>query len=267
MKKMKPGTSNSTRSKVFKRIPCCAALLIVLSLCISAGAADTSISISCSEGGSASAYSRSGNSVTYSNVNCAGNNKQSVIAPAGTVVSKSYSPEPYTSLMLSGAFNTGIKTGDEDKITISGDSNYVESIEIDSSTGRLIIRQTDSKSDDLTVMIESSTLQKLKTSGAGRTNIYGNFPDGLSVIKNGAGSMHIEGQAGRLKLNLAGAGKVTAKDFTVDSVEIDAAGAGNIAVCAQKSVSGSLAGAMRLKVYCNPAQRSISTRGVARVSY
>lgn len=263
MKKMEQETNNS----IFKRIPRCAALSMALSLCISASAADTSISVSCSEGGSASAYSRSGNSVTYSSVNCAGNNKQSVIAPAGTAISKSYSPEPYTSLMLSGAFNTEIKTGDEDRITISGDSNYVESIEVDSSAGRLIIRQTDLKSDDLTVMIESSTLQKLKISGAGRTNIYGDFPDNLSVRKNGAGSMHIEGQADMLKLNLAGAGKITAKDFTADSVEIDAAGAGNIAVCARKSVSGSLTGAMRLKVYCNPAQRFISTRGVARVSY
>jgi|GEM_PF-1104063 len=240
---------------------------IMLLLSINVSVADTSTSVSCAEGGSASAYSRSGNSVSYSSVNCSSNNGQNAITPAGIAVSESYSPEPYTSLVLSGAFNTEIKTGGENRVTISGDSNYVESVEISSSNGELIIRRPDSGNGNLSVIVESVSLQKLKISGAGSTNIEGDFPDGLSVRKSGAGSMNIEGQANMLKLNLSGAGNTTAKDFTVDHVEIDAAGAGNIAVCAKKSVAGSLAGAVRFKVYCHPSQRSVNMRGASSVNY
>lgn len=240
---------------------------IMLLLCIDVSVAGTSTSVSCAEGGSASAYSRSGNSVSYSSVNCSSNNGQNAITPAGIAVSKSYSPEPYTSLVLSGAFNTEIKTGGENRVTISGDSNYVESVEVDSSNGALVIRRSNSGNGNLNVAVTSLALQELKISGAGSTNIEGDFPDGLSVRKNGAGSMNIEGQANMLKLNLSGAGNTTARDFTVDHVEIDAAGAGNIAVCAKKSVAGSLAGAVHLKVYCHPSQRSVNMRGASSVNY
>ncbi|KXK40616.1 MAG: hypothetical protein UZ02_AOB001001907 [Nitrosomonas europaea] len=251
------------RNQILKK----ATVSIMLLLCINVSVAGTSTSVSCAEGGSASAYSRSGNSVSYSSVNCSSNNEQNAMTPAGIAVSKSYSPEPYTSLVLSGAFNTEIKTGGENRVTISGDSNYVESVEVNSSDGELIIRRPGPGNDNLNVIVESISLQKLKISGAGSTNIYGDFPDGLSVRKSGAGSINIEGQASTLKLNLSGAGNTTARDFTVDNVEIDATGAGNIAVCAKKSVAGSLAGAVHFKVYCNPSQRSVNTRGVSRVSY
>ena len=251
------------RNQILKKVT----VSIMLSLCINASVADTSTSVSCAEGGSASAYSRSENGASYASVNCSSNNEQNAIAPAGIVVSKSYLPEPYTSLILSGAFNTEIKTGGENRATISGDSNYVESVEVNSSNGVLIIRRPGSGNGNLNVVVESTTLQKLKISGAGSTNIYGDFSDGLSVRKSGAGSINIEGHASTLKLNLSGAGNTTARDFTVDNVEIDTAGAGNIAVCAKKSVAGSLAGAVYFKVYCNPFQRSVNTRGVSRVSY
>lgn len=251
------------RNQILKKVT----VSIMLLLSINVSVADTSTSVSCAESGSASAYSRSGNSVSYSNVNCSSNNEQNAMTPAGIAVSKSYSPEPYTSLVLSGAFNTEIKTGGENKATISGDSNYVESVEVNSSNGVLIIRRPGSGNGNLNVVVESTTLQKLKISGAGSTNIYGDFSDGLSVRKSGAGRMNIGGQASTLKLNLSGAGNTTARDFTVDNVEIDATGAGNIAVCAKKSVAGSLAGAVHFKVYCNPSQRSVNTRGVSRVSY
>lgn len=251
------------RNQILKQ----ATVSIMLSLCINVSVADTSTSVSCTEGGSASAYSRSGNSVSYASVNCSNSNEQNVITPAGIAVSKSYLPEPYTSLILSGALNVEIKTGSENRVAVSGDSNYVESVEVDSSNGVLIIRRPGPGNGNLNVVVESTTLQELKISGAGSTNIYGDFPDGLSVRKNGAGSINIEGQASTLKLNLSGAGNTAARDFTVDNIEIDAAGAGNIAVCAKKSVAGSLAGAVHFKVYCNPSQRAINMRGVSRVSY
>lgn len=251
------------RNQILKK----ATVSIMLLLCINVSVADTSTSVSCAEGGSASAYSRSGNSVSYASVNCSNNNEQNAITPSGIAASKSYSPEPYTLLVLSGALNIEIKTGSENRVTISGDSNYVESIEVDSSDGELIIRRPGSGNGNLNVAVESTTLQKLKIFGAGSTKVDGDFPEGLSVRKSGAGRMNIEGQANTLKLNLSGAGNTTARDFIVDNVGIDATGAGNIAVCAKKSVSGSLSGAVHFKVYCNPSQRAINTRGVSRVSY
>lgn len=147
----------------------------MLLLCINVSVADTSTSVSCAEGGSASAYSRSGNSVSYASVNCSSNNEQNAITPSGIAASKSYSPRPYTSLVLSGAFNPEIKTGGENRVIISGDNNYVESVEVNSSNGELIIRRTGSGNGNLNVAVESTTLQKLKISGAGSTNFMVTF--------------------------------------------------------------------------------------------
>ncbi len=76
------------RNQILKKVT----VSIMLSLCINASVADTSTSVSCAEGGSASAYSRSENGASYASVNCSSNNEQNAIAPAGIVVSKSYLP-------------------------------------------------------------------------------------------------------------------------------------------------------------------------------
>lgn len=241
---------------------------IVLSLfCTSASVAGTSTNVSCSGNGSASAYSRSENGVSHSSVNCSNNNGQNPIAPSGVATSKSYSPNPYTSLVLSGALNVAVSTGNENSVIVSGDSHYVESVEINSSSGILSIHNPGSGDSNLSVTITSLALQTLEISGAGNTEVYGAFPHGLSVKKSGAGNMNIEGQASFLELDLSGAGNTVARNLKTNEVEISASGAGNISACAGESVSGSLSGAVRFKVYCNPLRKLINTQGASSVSY
>lgn len=240
---------------------------IALLLCANTSIADTSTSVNCSGNGSASAYSRSGESVSYSSVNCLRNSEQNSAIPSGIAISKTYSPEPYTSLVLAGALNTVVKNNDENSITISGDSNDVESVEVNSSTGVLVIRRPNSGNGNLDMVVMAPSLQELKISGAGSAKIYGDFPHNLLVKKSGASNVNIEGQSNYLELHLSGAGSTTARNFKTNKIEINASGAGSISVCAKESVVGSLSGAIHLKVYCNPFQRSVNTLGASHVSY
>lgn len=240
---------------------------IVLLFGIGANAADTATSVHCFGNGSASVYSRSGDNVSYSSVNCSSNGEEISVAPSGVEISQSYAPEPYTALVLSGSPNIEIKTGGKDNVTVSGDSNYVEFVEVNSANGKLTIHKPNTGNNDLHITVMSSTLQILQIYGAGNTDIYGDFPHGLSVSKKGAGNIHIAGQASYLELNLSGAGNTAAKNLETNVVHIDAAGAGKISACARESVSGSLSGAVNFRVYCNPFQKSISMRGATSIKY
>lgn len=239
----------------------------VLSLCTGASVAGTSASVSCSGNGSASAYSRSGDGVSHSSVSCTNSNRQDSVAPGGAATSRSYSPNPYTSLILSGAGNVEIRAGSENSVIVSGDGNYVESVEVNSSGGVLAIHWPDLGNSNLNVAVTSPALQILEISGAGNTEVYGDFPHGLSVRKSGAGNITIGGQASYLALNLSGAGSTVARNFITNEVEIDASGAGNISVCAKESVSGSLSGAVHFTIYCNPLRESVNTRGASSIRY
>lgn len=240
---------------------------VILSLCASASVAGTSASVSCSGNGSASAYSRSGDGVSHSSVSCTNSSRQDSVAPGGVAVSKSYLPNPYTSLVLSGAGNVEIRTGSENSVIVSGGGNYVESVEVNSSGGVLAIHWPDSGNSNLNVTVTSSALQVLEISGAGNTEVYGSFPHGLSVRKSGAGNINIGGQASYLALNLSGAGNTVARNLITDEVEVDASGAGNISVCAKESVSGSLSGAVHFNIYCNPFRESVNTQGASSIRY
>lgn len=244
-----------------------AIISVVLLFCADVSIADTFTSVNCAGNSSASAYSRSGNSVSYSNASCSSTGEQNPVIPSGVTTSRSYSPEPYTSLVLAGTFNVVIKNDDENSVTISGDNNDVEAVEVDSSNGVLIIRRANSGNGNLDVAVMTPTLQNLKISGAVSTKVYGDFSGGLSIRKSGAGNTNIEGRSDYLELHLSGAGNTTARNFEADRVEVNASGAGSISVCARKSVSGSLSGAIRFKVHCNPFQRSVNTRGASNVSY
>lgn len=239
----------------------------MLLLCARASVADTSASVSCSGNGSASAYSRSGSGVSHSSVRCTNSSGQDSVVPGGIATSKSYSPGLYTSLVMSGAGNVEIRTGSENSVIVSGGGNYVESVEVNSSGGVLAIHWPDTGNSNLNVTVTGSALQTLEISGAGNTEVYGDFPHGLSVRKSGAGNINIGGQASYLVLNLSGAGNTVARNLITNEVEVDASGAGNVSVCAKESVSGSLSGAVHFNIYCNPPRESIHTQGASSIRY
>lgn len=245
------------------------ALLLFYTTSISVHAAKTATSVHCSGNGSATVYSHLENGVAYSSVHCSSGEEKTTVMPSGITSNLSYSLAPYTTLTLFGALNVTVEMGEENRVVVTGDSNYVEAVEVNSANDALVIRQsnTNTGNSNLHVAITSTTLQKLAIAGAGNTRINGDFPRGLSIDKKGAGKVHLAGQAKYLELNLAGAGNIEAKGFETNVVRIDAAGAGKVSVCARESVSGTLTGAVHFKVYCHPARTAVSTRGAATVRY
>lgn len=242
--------------------------------------ADSSVSVSCSGNGSAVASSAG----SYASVNCSG---QSGSIPRGVTVTKKFKLQNYSTLSVSGSYNLLAKLGSENSVTITGDSNYLDKNEPTVRDGHLQIGGPGNSEPPYDIVVWATSLEKVRLSGAGNSEIMGNFPSGLLLRVSGAGntkldvateqSIHIQrsgagtisgtGRAASLQLEASGAGSVKLRNLKVKHASIQISGAVSLSICASQSATGIITGASSAKVYCQPAERAISTKGSSSVRY
>ncbi|SFG32476.1 GIN domain-containing protein [Neptunomonas qingdaonensis] len=242
--------------------------------------ADNSVSVSCSGNGSAVASSAG----SYASVNCSG---QSAAMPRGVPVTKKFKLQNYSTLSVSGTYNLIAKLGSENSVTITGDSNYLAKNEPTVRDAGLQISGPGNGESSYDIVVLATSLEKVRLSGAGNAEVTGYFPSGLSLKVSGAGntkldvateqSIHIQrsgagtisgaGSAASLQLEASGAGAVNLRNLKVKNASIEISGAVSLSICASQSATGTITGASSAKVYCEPAERAISTKGSSSVRY
>ncbi len=240
--------------------------------------AGSSVSVSCSGNGSA-VVSAGG---SYASIDCADQS-----APRGVTVTETFSFGPFAKLSVSGTYNLLVKLGAENTVTITGDSNHLENNPPTMRDGQLQIIGPNRSESSYDIDVVATTLRAVQLSGAGKSEITGDFPSGFSLRVSGAGNTELDvattgeiliqrrgagtvsatGSAASVEVEASGAGAVNLESLKVETASIDLSGAVTLSMCASQSANGVLTGAATVQVYCQPKERAISASAGATVNY
>jgi hypothetical protein len=91
--------------------------------------------------------------------------------------------------------------------------------------------------------------------------------EGVELNLQGAGVMTLSGRARWLKADLGGLGSLDARQFEVDTVNIDLSGLGNASVTARQNANLNLSGLGSVTVYGKPQNRKVAVDGLGKVSW
>jgi hypothetical protein len=91
--------------------------------------------------------------------------------------------------------------------------------------------------------------------------------EGVKLNLQGAGFVSLSGRAHWLKADLGGLGSLDARQFVVDTVNVDLSGLGNASVNAHQNATLNLSGLGSVTVYGKPLNRKVAVDGLGKVSW
>lgn len=174
---------------------------------------------------------------------------------SGKTVSVTKTLAAFNEVSINGAFDIEIQRAAGFQVTINADQNAVEFIKTDISNEKLnISMKKDYNLDgEIKIIITLPVLNKVEFTGAGNIVINDVAGTKLEVIsENSAGDFIISGKTNDFKLKLDGAVSIDAGKLLAQNVDIDAEGAVNIKVNAQKSLAVKAAGASAVRYFGAP---------------
>jgi len=173
---------------------------------------------------------------------------------------------------MSGFGHVLIKAGEQSSVTVSADEGYISNIAVSLTRGSLNInteeqgvRWQHEKKVDITI-ITNHPLEKITLNGASHldyANINGNS---LVLEMNGASHCNLAGKVNSLHIETNGASHVNAKNLMANDVNLETAGASDIAVYANNSLKIHAAGMANINYYGNPKNVVRDVAGMASIN-
>lgn len=189
-----------------------------------------------------------------------------------------------------GAFDVFINDGPQDgKIVLEGESNVLETIEIEIEGNTLVIKNKKGinikSNKKVTVTFNAKNLQSIGLSGSGNiisegTHNADNFKVGLSGSGNiqasmnsknskaaisGSGNIELSGETESLEAGISGSGNIEAFELDAQNVKIAVSGSGNVEVAVSEKLEGSSAGSGGIFYKGDPEIVQVKSAGSGKV--
>ncbi len=138
---------------------------------------------------------------------------------------------------LRAAADVDITVGENYSVTISGDEDMIEEIEVIVRRGRLIIKRKNeddrrffnwSSEGYMEAVITMPTIEGMEINGAGDTIIRGVDSDELELSINGSGNLDVSGKTNSLDASINGSGDIDMGEVTGGDIEASINGSGDI---------------------------------------
>jgi hypothetical protein len=208
---------------------------------------------------------------------------------SGVVVSEKRELPAFTGVVVRYPAEVIIRQGSTDSVTLKGDDNLLPQMTTQVSDGILVIdiltlpfskrvdpnegilititardlRQVDFPSaGKITLEGIQSDQMKLNLSGAGEISMIEVGLGTCDFHLSGAGSIHANGSADSLDVNISGAGSFEGSDFKVKSALVAITGLGSAEVWVVSNLDARISGMGSINYYGNPSvQRNVSGLG------
>ena len=166
---------------------------------------------------------------------------------SGPMTSQTVSQTGYTKIDLRGSADLVVEIGPEESITIDGNEDRVENVEITVEDGVLVIEEEGNglfrhTRGDLKITVTAPSITSVALSGSGDIDVTGVEGDSFSVALNGSGDINVSGEADSANFILRGSGDIKCKGLKAKSVEVSIFGSGDVDVYASESIDASIFG-------------------------
>lgn len=165
----------------------------------------------------------------------------------GPVTSQTISQTGYTKIDLRGSADLIVKIGSEELITLDGNEDRVDNVEITVEDGVLVIREESDglfghTSGDLTITVTAPSITSVKLSGSGDIDVTGAHGESFSVDLSGSGDIVVSGEVDSASFAIRGSGDIMAKDLKTKATAVSISGSGDADVYASESVDALIRG-------------------------
>ena len=190
----------------------------------------------------------------------------------GARVAESADLTGFTQVEIAGGWQVNLTRGDEWKVELSRSGEWEKHVRMHVLGNRLRLGRGSPPwwhEDDAprSVDIVMPGLEELDLRGGARITLAGFQGDRLSI--DVAGAVQLEGSDGRyeeLDLSVAGASAIDLRGIPVRNAEVDLNGASDVVLTMSGGIlSGSVAGAGRVRYYGSVSEEQIAVAGITRV--
>lgn len=171
-------------------------------------------------------------------------------------------------LLVEGAYRVEVAAGSAPSVEIEADDNLLPLIRADVEGGRLrVSSERGLQTKSLPVLrISVPDLREIELPGASDFTLRGLKGESLTVNVPGASRFRAEGEAGRLEVNLSGAGLIDAEGLRARDVKAVCSGAGSISVYASDSLDASVNGIGVINYAGDPPSVKQNVNGLGKIN-
>jgi hypothetical protein len=164
---------------------------------------------------------------------------ESYVKKPGKQISITKNLQPFSSIVVSGAFNLEIKSGQEYKTDISGDSADLKQLSLIIEKKNLLIKTNKdyNQNGEIVIILTVPNLTGINLSGAINCRAEITATDKFELVSSGAGDIILTGSCDKLIVTIDGAVNLDAVKLEAKNAIVTASGASTVAV----NVSGKLA--------------------------
>ena len=196
----------------------------------------------------------------------------------------------FDQLNVTGFFEITLTDGNEESITLEGESNLLELIETEVNNDKLTIKTEKyaniNPNKRIKITIPFKEIQKINLTGSSEITsnkliknenftaiITGSGTISINVeVENlesrvtGSGELNINGKTKNFEGKLIGSGKIIATDLSAENVEAGVSGSGKISINCERSLYARVTGSGKIKYLGNPEKEDTNVLGSGRIS-
>ncbi len=210
----------------------------------------------------------------------------------GNVVTINRTTSDYDAIDMSGSYDVELVSGQEGKLSLTGEENLLQYIVTEVKNGKLIIKVekginlSPSNNNGISLRIPVESISALSLSGSG--DIVGhttikteNFETALSgsgdifleveansvsAAMSGSGDIELKGKSTDFKINVSGSGDIDAYGLAADNVEVSISGSADVEVTANQSITARVSGSGDISYKGNPQKVDTKSSGSGDIS-
>lgn len=168
-------------------------------------------------------------------------------------------------LVVSHSLDVVVHCGEPVRGQLQGDANLLDLVTIDQSGDVLRLGIEGEIHGDHSLLVElwTGNLHSVEASGATTVDVFALKADEFKVGASGASDVRLEGEVGRMTIDLSGASDLKARPCPARHISADLSGASDAKVTVVESLDADCSGASDLYYWGHPEKVRVDTSGAA----
>ena len=190
---------------------------------------------------------------------------------SGDIVTRDREIVGFTRVAVKDGLHLEVVISPATTLQVRGDDNLVDSVITQVVDGELLLETKDhqelSPSEPIVISATTPGLTALSIDGGGVGRASGLKVETFDARAGARTQLNLSGTGRRLSLTAELGSRVTARDFPVETLLIDASGDAYVTATVSQSVSGLLSGGSDLVCYGRPVERLVAVTGNSDARY
>lgn len=171
-------------------------------------------------------------------------------------VTRTFDLTGFSGIDISGVYDIEVIAGKDYSITVSGDRDEMDNVEIKVESGMLYMgskkKWKKKNRHGIDAKITLPELDELEVSGVASADIEGVDADDFELDVSGVAEVNIEGECRSLDAHVSGVGELDAEDLICEDVEVKLSGVGEVSIHATEFADVTASGMGEVNVYGKP---------------